>query len=144
MVSKFVQLFSLIALITLFALQVHAQDKYGKVTYNKKNISELITGRNPEFGITGRDGCVVSGKLYLELRDMDVQHIEGWVRDEHTGQGLSGASVQLTRKNGPIEKLVTDSTGKFILLKAAPMKEMKVLYIGFWPLQIKGSKEKLF
>ncbi len=73
---------SLLLLVMLCAMQLHAQQKYGKVTYNKKNVSELITGRNPEFGITGRDGCVVFPALYLELKDVDAQQIKGWVREE--------------------------------------------------------------
>ena len=141
--SRISKIFILCIVISFHFFICNAQKNYGKLTYNGKNLKELLTGRDPDFGLGRRDGCTVKRKLFLELKDKDALWVEGYVKDGDAGNVLPGTRIVFTRKGGGSDTLYTDSVGYFTIAKA-PLKKIEVKYIGYWPLTIKGSSKKLF
>lgn len=109
-------------------------------SYNDKYFNQLIVDRIPDYGFTGRDGCIVEQQIKLALKDIDQQKIEGLVKDAKSNDALVGATVILIRRNGHKETLATDSLGRFQLDRSSPVKEIQILYIGYRRLKIIGKK----
>ncbi|MEZ2444952.1 hypothetical protein AB6805_24665 [Chitinophaga sp. RCC_12] len=135
---------AIIVLLGSYTGQAQTKQSYPRFLYNGKNYNELITNRVPEYGIAARDGCVVMGEIQLELRDIDAEKIEGWVKDAATGDTLVGASIKIQRRNKHMETLATDSLGRFLMSKSPSVTELHVLYLGFRELNIRGLSGKLF
>lgn len=140
------KLLSVVIIVVLNSLagQSQTKDAYHQLVYNGKNCNQLIIDRLPDYGISGRDGCIVGREIVLELKDIDTQQVEGWIKDAETGEALVGASIKLQRKNGSNETLKTDSYGRFLMNKSSPLKKLNVEYLGYRILKIKGSSKELF
>ena len=140
------KLFSVVTITLLHSLTGVAQTKRSsqQLLYNGKNYNQLITGRVPEYGIAGRDGCVVMREIILELHDVDAQIVEGLVKDAETSDSLPGARIKLEMRDGRTETLTADVNGRFLLNKSAPIKDFHVQYIGYRILNVKAVSRKLF
>ena len=141
--SKSLPVAFIILLASLAAL-CQKGDKYHQLIYNGRHLNQLIVDRIPDYGITGRDGCIVGREFILELSDIDQQKVEGQVKDAETREVMANAIVKLTRRNGKTETLHTDSTGRFQMEKSSPIKALQIQHIGYRILKIQGSSKQLF
>ncbi|TWF40675.1 carboxypeptidase-like protein [Chitinophaga polysaccharea] len=138
--------FSVLVVVLLSASACLAQKKneYGSLFYNGKDCSQLIIDRIPDYGIAGRDGCVIQRPVKLTLKDIGGQKAAGIVTDAETNEILPGARVRLKRKDGINETIDADAQGRFELNTAAALKELQVYYVGYRTLKVKGATGQLF
>ena len=137
---------SVLVIVLLSALACLAQkkDKYAGLFYNGKDCSQLIIDRIPDYGIAGRDGCVVQRPIKLTLKDIDGQKAAGVVTDAETNELLPGARIKLKRKDGNNETIDADARGRFEVNTSVALKELQVYYLGYRTLKVKGSPGQLF
>lgn len=133
-----------IVLLNSFTAQAQRREAYSRLSYNGINYNRLIINRIPDYGIAGKDGCIVMAEINLALRDIDSLTVEGLVKDAETGQNIGGASVKFRRLNAGSETIVSDSTGRFLVNRSSPVGEFEILYIGYRTLKIKSAPWKLF
>ncbi|NLR78182.1 hypothetical protein [Chitinophaga eiseniae] len=133
-----------IALSGSLAGAAQEKGKYATLFYNGKDCNQLIIDRFPQYGIAGRDGCVVQREIRLTLKDIDGQKAAGIVQDVETNELLRGARIKLKRKNGSDETIDTDAQGRFEVNTSSALKELQVYYVGYRTLKVKGSPGQLF
>lgn len=133
-----------IVLLYSFGAQAQRRQTYSRLSYNGMNYNRLIIDRIPDYGIAGKDGCIVMSEIDLAFRDIDSLMVEGLVKDAETGENIRGASIKFRRRNGSSERIVSDSIGRFLVNRSSPVKDFEVLYIGYRPLKIKSAPWKLF
>lgn len=135
---------AIIILLTSLASLCQTKDQYHQLIYNRKSLNQLIVDRIPDYGISNRDGCIVGREFILELSDIDQQKVEGLVKDVETKEVITNATVKLTRRSRKTETLLTDATGRFLLEKSSPIKELQIQYIGYRIFKIQGFSKQLF
>ncbi|NLU95443.1 hypothetical protein [Chitinophaga sp. Ak27] len=120
------------------------KNKYATLFYNGKDYSQLIIDRIPDYGIAGRDGCVIQREIKLTLKNIDGEKAAGMVQDVETKELLRGARIKLKRKDGSDEVIDADAQGRFEVGTSSPLKELQVYYVGYRTLKVKGSRGQLF
>jgi len=133
-----------IVLLNSFTVQAQRREAYSRLSYNGINYNRLIINRFPDYGFAGRDGCIVMAEINLALRDIDSLTVEGLVKDAETGKNMVGASIRFQTQNGHRERIISDSTGRFLVNRSSPHGEFEILYIGYRTLKIKSAPWKLF
>ncbi|MBO9730368.1 MAG: hypothetical protein J7623_17135 [Chitinophaga sp.] len=135
---------ALIILCTSLTAFCQKKDRYSQFVYNGVHLNQLIVDRIPDYGIAGKDGCIVEEQITLELKDVDSLKIDGIVRDVKTNKPITWAAVKVIRKNNTKEMLGTDSLGRFQIIKSLPINELQIQALGYRLLKVKGSHKQLF
>ncbi|MFB6456733.1 hypothetical protein ACE38W_15785 [Chitinophaga sp. Hz27] len=133
-----------IALILLQPLSGQAQKiHFPELTYNGKNLNELIVHRKDRSSIRPND-CVINMVMSLDLKDIDSTTVEGKVKDLEYGDPVYFAAIKITRMDGSIVTIQADATGRFIVRRGSPVKEILLMQVGYAKVRIKASGNKLF
>ena len=140
MIRKFIFIITL-----LFSLSARGQKlKLSFFSYNDKDFSSLIINRKPDYGFTGKDGCVVECQLSLNLHLLQDSIISGKVIDSENGEPTIGANIQVWFDNQKESQNVNaDAKGNFQFVRQGNVIRMEVKSIGCRNLQIDLSKKQI-
>ncbi len=77
-----------------------------ELTIENRPSNKLIVERKPDYGIDGRDGCVVMGEISMNINELEYgKSIRGKVFDSKTKEPLINAKLKLTiEQNGSLKK----------------------------------------
>ena len=79
-----------------------------ELTIENKSSNKLIVDRKPDYGISGRDGCVVMGEISMNITELKYgKSIRGKIFDSETKEPLINAKLKLTIDQNGSEKYRT-------------------------------------
>lgn len=115
-----------------------------ELTVENKLLNKLIVNRKPEYGINGKDGCVVMNEISMDIAELqNGKSIRGKVFDSKTKVPLINADLTLTTdQNGSnnVTEIKTDENGNWKSVLKGNLKKIKVEYITYRALNIELNK----
>lgn len=115
-----------------------------ELTVENKLLNKLIVDRKLDYGISGRDGCVVMGEISMNIAELkNGKTIRGKVFDSETKEPLINATLKLIiDQNGSnnITEIKTDGNGNYKSELKGNLKKIKVEYIAYRTLNIELDK----
>jgi hypothetical protein len=115
-----------------------------ELTIENKSSNKLIVDRKPDYGISGRDGCVVMGEISMNVTELKKgKSISGKVFDSETKNPLINAKIKITIDQNGTEKtsdIYSDKNGIYISDLFGELKKIEVEYIGYRTLKIDFGK----
>jgi hypothetical protein len=118
--------------------------KLSQFTYNEKYHNSLIVDRVPDYGFTGKDGCIVEGQLYLSLKSSVNSEVFGFVKDVKSREPMIGANVFIwfEGQNSPII-VVADANGAFDFIRQSTISRIEVVSVGYRKMVIDFSRSRV-
>jgi len=115
-----------------------------ELTIENKSSNKLIVDRKPDYGISGRDGCVVMGEISMNITELKYgKSIRGKIFDSETKEPLINAKLKLTIDQNGSEKtsdVYSDENGIYKSELVGELKKMEVEYIAYRTLRIDFEK----
>lgn len=109
-----------------------------------KSSNKLIVERKPDYGISGRDGCVIMGEISMSITELkNGKSVRGKVFDSETKEPLINAKLKLTiDQNGSARtsNIYSDNNGIYKSDLIGELKSMEVEYIAYRILKIDFEK----
>ncbi len=136
--------FVFIAIFFLAGCLSSRQVKLSRFSFNGHTQNSLIVNRVPDYGINGRDGCVVEGQFFLSLMSTLDSKIHGTLKDSKTLASLVGAHIVIYFSGyvDPVQ-LFTNGNGEFSLTQKAPITKIVVNSIGWRTLVVDLGQRKV-
>ena len=115
-----------------------------ELTVENKNLNKLIVDRKPDYGISGRDGCVVMEEISMNITEFkNGKSVRGKIFDSKTKTPLINAKLKLTIDQNGSEKtkeIYSDEDGIYQSELIGELKKMEVEYIAYRTLKIDFEK----
>ena len=115
-----------------------------ELTIENKNSNKLIVDRKPDYGISGRDGCVVMEEISMNITELkNGKSIRGKIFDSKTKEPLINAKLKLTiAQNGSekIAEIYSDENGIYQSKLIGELRKIEVEYITYRTLKIDFDK----
>lgn len=115
-----------------------------ELTIKNQPSNELIVDRKPDYGIDGRDGCVVMGEISMNITELEYgESIQGKVFDSQTKEPLINAKLTLIiEQNGSLKKkeIKANENGIYQSDLNGELKKIEVEYIAYRKLKIDIGK----
>ena len=115
-----------------------------QLTIENKNSNKLIVDRKPNYGISGRDGCVVMEEISMNIIELkNGESVRGKIFDSKTKEPLINAKLKLTIDQNGSEKtaeIYSDESGIYQSELIGELKKMEVEYIAYRTLKIDFKK----
>jgi hypothetical protein len=118
--------------------------KLSKFSYNEKSHNSLIVDRDPDYGLTGKDGCVVEGQFLLSLKSSVNSEVVGVVKDVESLEPMIGANVSVwfEGQNSPIS-IVADVNGEFKFVRQSSVTKVEVQFVGWRTMVVDFSRSRV-
>lgn len=111
-----------------------------ELTLENKKANKLIIDRKPDYGISGRDGCVVMGEISMSITELENgKSVSGKVFDSEKKEPLINAKLKLTIEQNGSERTSEIYSGENGIYKSdliGELKKMEVEYIAYRTLKI--------
>lgn len=91
-----------------------------------------VANRSPDYGIVGRDGCIMMEEMEVIIDKTSDSGYIGTVRDGGTGDILKNASVLIIDMNGNKINSTTGIKGQFIV-PSTVITSLRIDYPGYRP-----------
>lgn len=115
-----------------------------ELTLENEQANKLIVDRKPDYGISGRDGCVVMGEISMSISELENgKSVRGKVLDSEKNEPLINAKLKLTIEQNGSERtseIYSDENGIYISDLNGELKKMEVEYIAYRTLKIDFGK----
>ena len=116
-----------------------------ELTVENKRSNKLIVNRKPDYGISGRDGCVTMGEISMNISELNnKKSIRGKVFDSETKEPLINAKLKLSiEQNGSnkTSEINSDVNGIYEAEFNGELKKIEVEYIAYRTLKIDLEKQ---
>jgi len=115
-----------------------------KFSYNQKFHNSLIVDRVPDYGLTGKDGCVVEGQFLLTLKSSVNSEVVGVVKDVESLKPMIGANVSVwfEGQNSPIS-IVADVNGEFKFVRQSAVTKIEVQFVGWRTMVVDFNRSRV-
>tara|TARA_R110002049_G_scaffold307457_1_gene507997 strand:- start:176 stop:619 length:444 start_codon:yes stop_codon:yes gene_type:complete len=111
-----------------------------ELTIDNRPVNKLIVDRNPDYGIDGRDGCVVMGEISMDIAELENgKSIRGKVFDSGTRNPLTNAKLTLfIDEEGSTKKIEIEANENGIYQSElnGKLNKIEVDYIAYRTLKI--------
>ncbi len=115
-----------------------------ELTVENKRLNKLIVDRKPDYGISGRDGCVIMGEISMNIAELNNgKSIRGKVFDSETKEPLINAKLKLSvKQNGmnSTSEINSDENGIYQAKFKGELKKIEVEYVAYRNLKINLEK----
>jgi len=115
-----------------------------ELTIEEHRANKLIVNRKPDYGIDGKDGCVILGEISMKITNFSENSLSGEIFDSKTKKPLSNATMTLfVNQKRQTEKLylVTKDDGSYLKEYEGQLEKISVEYIGYRNLIIDLNKQ---
>ncbi|MCZ8070808.1 MAG: hypothetical protein ACK5R0_08690 [Bacteroidota bacterium] len=118
--------------------------KLSQFSYNEKSHNSLIVDRVPDYGLTGKDGCVVEGQFLLSLKSSVNSEVVGVVKDVESLKPMTGANVTVwfEGQNSPIS-IVADVNGEFKFIRQSVVTKIEVQFVGWRTMVVDFNRSRV-
>ncbi len=118
--------------------------KLSKFSYNEKFHNSLIVDRVPDYGLTGKDGCVVEGQILLSLKSSVNSEVVGVVKDVKSLEPMIGANVSVWFEglNSPVS-IVADANGEFKFVRQSAVTKIEVQFVGWRTMVLDFNRSRV-
>lgn len=118
--------------------------KLSQFSYNEKFRNSLIVDRVPDYGLTGKDGCVVEGQFLLSLKSSVNSEVFGVVKDVKSLEPMIGANVSVWFEglNSPIS-IVADANGEFKFVRQSAVTKIEVQFVGWRTMVVDFNRSRV-
>ncbi len=118
--------------------------KLSQFSYNEKSHNSLIVNRVPDYGLTGKDGCVVEGQILLSLKSSVNSEVVGVVKDIKSLQPMIGANVSVwfEGQNSPVS-VVADTNGEFKFVRQSAVTKIEVQFVGWRTMVVDFNRSRV-
>ena len=111
-----------------------------ELTIENQTSNKMIVNRKPDYGIDGRDGCVIMGEISMNITELENgKSIRGKLFDSKTKEPLINAKLILSiEQNGSTKKKEINSNENGIYQSElnGELKKIEVEYIAYRNLKI--------
>lgn len=118
--------------------------EFSELTVENKSSNKFIVDRKPDYGISGRDGCVVMEEISMKITELkNGKKVSGKIFDSKTKEPLINARLKLTiDQNGSknATEIYSDKNGFYNYELVGELKKMEVEYIAYRTLKIDFEK----
>ena len=115
-----------------------------ELTVENRSSNKLIVDRKPDYGISGRDGCVVMEEISMNITELkNGKKVSGKIFDSKTKEPLINARLKLTIDQNGSKKtteIYSDKNGFYNYELVGELKKMEVEYIAYRTLKIDFKK----
>ena len=113
-------------------------------SYNEKSHNSLIVDRVPDYGLTGKDGCVVEGQFLLSLKSSVNSEVVGFVKDVKSLEPMIGANVTVWFEglNSPVS-VVADTNGEFKFVRQSAVTKIEVQFVGWRTMVVDFNRSRV-
>ena len=119
--------------------------KLSVLTIDNRPVNKLIVDRKPDYGIDGRDGCIVMGEISMDISGLvNGKSIRGKVFDSETRDPLINAKLTLfIDQEGSTKKIeiVANENGIYKSELNGKLNKIEVDYIAYRTLKIDMTLE---
>jgi hypothetical protein len=119
------------ALVVLISCVTSYKTELPQLTVDSKTPNRKIVNRYPDYGIAGKDGCIIMREMHLLLNTKTNGKLLGRVTSVSDNMGLVNASLTITDKSGKNYMVVSDSIGNFEIDFEEQLASAKAQYVGF-------------
>ncbi|MEW2922945.1 hypothetical protein AB1A65_15835 [Muricauda sp. ANG21] len=116
-----------------------------ELTLENQQANKLIVDRKPDYGINGRDGCVIMGEISMIITELENRKsVRGKVFDSEKKEPLINAKLKLTIEQNGSERtseIYSDANGIYNTDLFGELKKMEVEYIAYRTLKIDFAKQ---
>jgi hypothetical protein len=118
--------------------------KLSQFSYNQKFHNSLIVDRVPDYGLTGKDGCVVEGQFLLSLKSSVNSEVFGVVKDVKSLEPMIGANVSVwfEGQNSPVS-IVADANGEFKFVRQSAVIKIEVQFVGWRTMVLDFNRSRV-
>lgn len=118
--------------------------KLSQFSYNEKSHNSFIVDRVPDYGLTGKDGCVVEGQFLLSLKSSVNSEVIGVVKDVKSLEPMIGANVSVwfEGQNSPIS-IVADVNGEFKFNRQSAVTKIEVQFVGWRTMVVDFNRSRV-
>jgi hypothetical protein len=118
--------------------------KLSQFSYNEKSHNSLIVDRVPDYGFTGKDGCVVEGQFLLSLKSSVNSEVVGVVKDVKSLEPMIGANVSVWFEglNSPVI-IVADANGEFKFVRQSAVTKIEVQFVGWRTMVVDFNRSRV-
>ena len=118
--------------------------KLSQFSYNEKAHNSFIVDRVPDYGLTGKDGCVVEGQFLLSLKSSVNSEVIGVVKDVKSLEPMIGANVSVwfEGQNSPIS-IVADVNGEFKFNRQSAVTKIEVQFVGWRTMVVDFNRSRV-
>lgn len=118
--------------------------KLSQFSYNEKSRNSLIVDRVPDYGLTGKDGCVVEGQFLLSLKSSGNSEVVGVVKDVESLKPMIGANVSVwfEGQNSPL-LIVADVNGEFKFVRQSSVIKIEVQFVGWRTMVVDFNRSRV-
>jgi hypothetical protein len=118
--------------------------KLSQFSYNEKFHNSLIVDRVPDYGLTGKDGCVVEGQFFLSLKSSVNSQVVGVVKDVKSLEPMIGANVSVWFEglNSPVS-IVADANGEFKFVRQSAVTKIEVQFVGWRTIVVDFNRSRV-
>ncbi len=139
---------NVLAFVSLLFLASCSSTRYGvklsQFSYNGKPQNALIVDRVPDYGYSGKDGCVVEGQFLLSLKSSDDSEIIGIVKDVTSHEPMIGANILVWFEDlGSPVLTVADANGEFKFLRRSAVTKIEVQFVGWRTMVIDFNRSRI-
>ena len=94
--------------------------------YNGKTRNRWITNRIPDYGITGRDGCIIMGEMKVSLTRTEPAYYSGLISDADQSDSLMFATLIINPGSYKQRKIETDHLGRFSFIYSDRISQISI------------------
>jgi hypothetical protein len=118
--------------------------KLSQFSYNERFHNSLIVDRVPDYGLTGKDGCVVEGQFLLSLKSSFNSEVVGFVKDVQSHEPMIGANVSVWFEglNSPVST-VADGKGEFKFVCQSAVTKIEVQFVGWRTMVVDFNRNRV-
>ena len=118
--------------------------KLSQFSYNEKSRNSLIVDRVPDYGLSGKDGCVVEGQFLLSLKSSVNSEVVGVVKDVESLKPMIGANVSVwfEGQNSPL-LIVADVNGEFKFVLQSSVIKIEVQFVGWRTMVVDFNRSRV-
>ena len=119
--------------------------KLSELTVENKSLNGLIVDRKPDYGISGRDGCVVMGEISMDIIELNKgKSIRGKVFDAENKNSMIKAGLILSMNQNGLTKsieILSDENGIFQTDFNGKLEKIIVAYVAYRTLKIDFDRQ---
>ena len=126
-----------------FSCGTNRIENLSDLTIENKKSNSLIENRKPDYGISGKDGCVIMSEISMNIMEFKNDYLKGKLFDSETNDPISYSNIRLhIKKEGKLDTLTlqSDSNGFFEKEFNGKLTKIDVSYIGYRDLIIDLKK----
>ncbi len=137
-----------VLIFTFFSLVNCSSTRHGvklsQFSYNERYHNSLIVDPVPDYGLTGKDGCVVEGQFLLSLKSSVNSEVVGVVKDVKSLEPIIGANVSVWFEglNSPV-LIVADANGEFKFVRQSAVTKIEVQFVGWRTLVVDLNRSRV-